>query len=64
MEEFQNFKIINSQLKKKFVIRKPDLNETKEQFNELSKELKSFKSYSGILIVNFSPNYHVYIYDN
>lgn len=48
MEEFQNFKIINSQLKKKFIIRKPDLNETKEQFNELSKELKSFKSYSGL----------------
>ena len=48
MEEFQHYKAINSQLKKKFVLRKPDLNETKEQFNELSKELKSFKSYSGL----------------
>ena len=48
MEEFAHFKAINSQLKKKFVLKKPDLNETKEQFNELSKELKSFKSYSGL----------------
>lgn len=58
MEEFQHYKAINSQLKKKFVLRKPDLNETKEQFNELSKELKSFKSYSGLCSLAAGNNWN------
>lgn len=71
MEEFQHYKAINSQLKKKFVLRKPDLNETKEQFNELSKELKSFKSYSGLCslaagnqIFGLEPFSHLLISDS
>lgn len=47
MTEFSQYKQINSKLKKRFLLKKPNLNETSEQFQELSKELKDQKAYAG-----------------
>ncbi|RWS25118.1 factor VIII intron 22 protein-like protein [Leptotrombidium deliense] len=47
MADFSQYKTISSKLKKRFLLRKPNLNEASEQFLALSRELKEFKSYSG-----------------
>ncbi|RWS00606.1 factor VIII intron 22 protein-like protein [Dinothrombium tinctorium] len=47
MADFSQYKTISSKLKKRFLVRKPNLNEASEQFSALSRELKQFKSYSG-----------------
>lgn len=47
MSDFSNYKIISGKLKKRFSLRKPNLNEVSEQFSALSRDLKDFKAYSG-----------------
>ena len=47
MSDFSQYKIISGKLKKRFLLRKPNLNEVSEQFLALSRDLKDFKSYSG-----------------
>jgi len=47
MSDFSQYKIISGKLKKRFLLRKPNLNEVSEQFLALSRDLKDFKAYSG-----------------
>ena len=47
MSDFSQYKIISGKLKKRFLLRKPNLNEVSEQFSALSRDLKEFKAYSG-----------------
>jgi hypothetical protein len=47
MSDFCNYKIINNKLKKRFLLRKPNVCEVSEQFLALSRSLSAYKSYSG-----------------
>lgn len=47
MADFSQYKAISGKLKKRFLLRKPNLNEISEQFASLGRDLRDFKSYSG-----------------
>lgn len=43
MSDFTQFKAINSKLKKRFLLRKPNFSEASQQFSDLSQDCKEFK---------------------
>jgi tetratricopeptide (TPR) repeat protein len=47
MAEFAQYKVITAKLKKRFLLRKPNLSEATEQFTSLSRDLQDFKPYAG-----------------
>ncbi|XP_054166456.1 uncharacterized protein LOC128963935 [Oppia nitens] len=47
MADFANYKVISNKLKKRFLLRRPNVSEVSEQFLSLSRDLNQFKAYSG-----------------
>lgn len=47
MTDFTQFKAINSKLKKRFLLRKPNFSEASQQFSDLSQDFKEFKLFAG-----------------
>ncbi|XP_053211942.1 40-kDa huntingtin-associated protein-like [Panonychus citri] len=47
MSDFTQFKAINSKLKKRFLLRKPNFSEASQQFSDLSQDCKEFKLFAG-----------------
>lgn len=43
MSDFNQFKVINSRLKKRFLLRKPNFSEASQQFLDLSQEFRELK---------------------
>jgi hypothetical protein len=51
MSDFSHYKIISGKLKKRFLLRKPNLHEASDQFLSLSRDLREFKAYSGYCLI-------------
>lgn len=45
--DFSQYKVISSKLKKRFLLRKPNLQEASEQFAQLARQLRDFPAYAG-----------------
>lgn len=62
MTDFTQFKAINSKLKKRFLLRKPNFSEASQQFSDLSQDFKEFKvSFKALYQPESSANVYVFI---
>jgi len=62
MSDFNQFKVINSRLKKRFLLRKPNFSEASQQFLDLSQEFRELKvtiRFTKQMTINFNEYFSV-----